>query len=214
MNRRNRMLAKKAFPNDKKTITRDKEAKINSIIGATRTLIEMMGYEKVTIRDIAGSAGVSVGLIYKYFPGGKFNILKEIGSRYTTDQLMIKQPDKIDFNDFSGYMRMVIKNMQQMFKETSSLTKALTVAALVDGEVIEEVKKVEAIDIKAISDFFCRFKGVDLCDKNLMEILVNWGFAIKGILFYHTLFPMMDEEALANLLINVSLKIWGYRENP
>ncbi|WP_255334536.1 TetR/AcrR family transcriptional regulator [Methanosarcina sp. KYL-1] len=31
-------------------------------------LIEIKGYENVTIRDIAEAAGVSIGLIYKYFP--------------------------------------------------------------------------------------------------------------------------------------------------
>ena len=69
------MLAKKAVHEDKKAIIRDKEAKILAITDAMQKLIASMGYEKVTIRDIAETADVSVGLIYKYFPGGKFEIL-------------------------------------------------------------------------------------------------------------------------------------------
>ena len=58
-----------AVHREMKNVVRDKEAKICSIVDATRTLIETAGYDEVTIRDIAASAGVSVGLIYKYFPG-------------------------------------------------------------------------------------------------------------------------------------------------
>ena len=64
------MLDRNAAPGEKRRITRDKKAKIYAIIGATRSLIETMGYNKVTIRDIAASAGVSIALIYKYFPNG------------------------------------------------------------------------------------------------------------------------------------------------
>jgi AcrR family transcriptional regulator len=87
---------------DKMTIEHNDEVKIISIQDATRMLIGAKGYEKVTIQDIANSANVSVGQIYKYFPDGKFDILKKIGYQYTEELLMIKQPEKIDFNDFPG----------------------------------------------------------------------------------------------------------------
>ena len=55
--------------------------------------------------------------------------------------LLIKQPDIVDFNDFPGYMRDIIKNLQQLNKENSSLIKAVTIAALVDGEIIDDSPK-------------------------------------------------------------------------
>jgi hypothetical protein len=208
------MLAKKAAHDDRKVITRDKEAKIGSIIDATRKLIETMGYEKVTIRDIAEEADVSVGLIYKYFPGGKFDILiKGFGSKAIDGLMMAGQPDAIDFNDFPGYMRACTKNWQAIVNENKALMKALTAAALLGGEVADEVKKIDVKDYKGIADLFGRFKGVDLSDKNPLEVLVYWGVAIKGILVFNMIYPMpLSEDALTDLLVDLSLKIWGYRE--
>src|SRR4051812_48157433 len=38
-------------------------------------LIAARGYESTTLRDIANAAGVSVGLLYRYFPGKQAVIL-------------------------------------------------------------------------------------------------------------------------------------------
>lgn len=213
------MLAKKLDQIDNMSVKRNKEAKIISIQDATCLLIETRGYEKVTIRDIAETAGVSIGLIYKYFPGGKFDILKEIGYRYTDKLLMTKQPENIDFNDFPGYIRNVIKNMQQYAKDNSPLTKALIMAALLDGEIVDEVKNMDYKNeyYKAVSEFFCRFNGVDIGDKDPLEVLMNWGIAIKGIILCDIIYYLSlikSEEALTDLMVDISLNIWGYRKAP
>jgi hypothetical protein len=40
----------------------------------------------------------------------------------------MKQPESIDFNDFPGYVRALIKNMQQFNKDNSSWMKAVATA--------------------------------------------------------------------------------------
>jgi hypothetical protein len=65
-------------------------------------LIATKGYENVIIGDIAKAAVMIIGLTYKYFPGSKFDILKEISSQYTGELLMTKKPENINFNDSSG----------------------------------------------------------------------------------------------------------------
>ena len=207
---------------DKKTVQenrsmkRDKKAKIISIQDAMCMLIETKGYENVTIRDIAEAGGVSIGLIYKYFPGGKFDILKEISYRYTDELLMTNKSENIDFNDFPGYIRNVIKNMQQYNKDNSSLAKALIMAALLDGEIVDEVKKMDFKDkyYKVASEFFCRFNGVEIGDKDPLEVLMYWGIAVKSIILCNTIYPLplKSEEALTDLMVDLSLKIWGYRK--
>jgi AcrR family transcriptional regulator len=151
-------------PNDK--------AKINSIQDATRTLIGAKGYENVTIQDIANEASVSTELIYKYFPEGKFDILKRIGHQFTDEILMIKQPENIDFNDFPSYMGTIIKNLQQFYKDNSSLVKAMMMETLVDGEIIAEAKKMDFKDYKAAADFFTRFSNVKIGGKDPLELLM------------------------------------------
>jgi AcrR family transcriptional regulator len=209
------MQAKNTAPSERRRVTRNKKAKIDAIIDATRSLIETMGYNKVTIRDIAASAGVSLGLVYKYFPNGKFDIITAISSRYVSEQF-ITPPETIDFNDFPGYMRAVIRNMQQFAKENSALVKAVTVAVLLDGEIVEEVKKVEIKDYTFISELFGRFDGVDISDKNPLELLADWVSVVKGIIIFSTIYPvsLRSEEALIDLMTDLSLKIWGYKKRP
>lgn len=210
------MQDKNTVQYDRKSTKRDKKAKILSIQDATCMLIETRGYEKVTIRDIAEAAGVSIGLIYKYFPGGKFDILKEIGHQYTDELLLLKQPENIDFNNFPEYMRNVIKNIQQLYKNNISLEKALVMAALIDGEIVNEVKSMDFKDYKTAAEFFCRFNGVEIGNKDPLEVLIHWGITIKGIILCSMIYlynvPLMSEEALTDLMVDLSLKIWGYRE--
>jgi AcrR family transcriptional regulator len=207
------MLAKKALPGNKKAITRDKDAKISAITGAARKLIETMGYQKVTIRDIAEEADVSVGLIYKYFPGGKFDILVKGLGYETIDGLMGRvQSENIGHDDFPGYVRVFIKNMVAVIDNNKPFMKAMVVASFVDGAVADEVKKVDIKDFTAIAENFCAFEGVNLDGKSPLETLLYWSIAVKGVLVFNLIYPLpVGKEALTDMLVDLSLKIWGYQ---
>jgi AcrR family transcriptional regulator len=213
------MLTEKREKDKQTNVKRDKKAKIISIQEATCILIETKSYENVTIRDIAEAAGVSIGLIYKYFPGGKFDILKEISSRYTGELLMTNKPEDINFNDFPAYIRNVISNILQYSKDNRFLAKALILSALLDGEIMEEYKKMDKMDFeykkhKAASEFFCRFNGVHIGDKDPLEVFMDWGIMVDGIILYNTINPLYlirSEESLTDLMVDLSLKIWGYQ---
>src|ERR1700756_222932 len=50
-------------------------------------LIEERGYEAATLRDVARRAGVSVGLLYRYFPSKRAVVLSlydELSAEYAT----------------------------------------------------------------------------------------------------------------------------------
>ena len=207
------MSATPTTPNVKRSITRDKEAKIRAILDATHALIGTNGYDGVTIKDVATSAGVSVGLIYLYFPNGKVDIVKKIPSR-NVEKYVIQQPETIDFNDFPGYMRAVITNMQQVTKENSALVKASISAALHDNGIAEGFRKLDLEDYSAISELFVRFEWVDIDDANSLKLVMNWGVMVKSIILYSTIYPTVfrDEEGLIDLMTDLSLKIWGYRK--
>jgi len=79
---------------------------------------------------------------------------------------MAKHPKKVDFSDFPGYMRAAIQNMLQFSKDNSSLVKALTVAALLNGEIADEGEQIDIKDYSAISELFGPFDGVDVDYKN------------------------------------------------
>jgi AcrR family transcriptional regulator len=207
---------KKTVQDNEMSIEQDDKAKSISIQDATRMLIGAKGYEKVTIQDIADSANVSIGLIHKYFPDGEFDILKGINHQYTDELLMIKQPVNVDFNDFPGYMKTIIKNLQKLNKDNSSLVKVLTIAASNDGEIIDEVKKMDFKDYKAAADFFARFNNVKIGSKDPLELLMYWGIMVKGTILLNMIYPVpfTNEEALTDLMVDLSLTIWGYQKTP
>ena len=209
-------MNKKTVQDNEMSIEQDDKAKSISIQDATRMLIGAKGYEKVTIQDIADSANVSIGLIHKYFPDGEFDILKGINHQYTDELLMIKQPENVDFNDFPGYMKTIIKNLQKLNKDNSSLVKVLTIAASNDGEIIDEVKKMDFKDYKAAADFFARFNNVKIGSKDPLELLMYWGIMVKGTILLNMIYPVpfTNEEALTDLMVDLSLTIWGYQKTP
>ena len=59
----------------------NKELSIKKIVKATEEVIEQKGYIDSKIKDISKKADVSIGLIYKYFPKGKPEIVIEVMKR-------------------------------------------------------------------------------------------------------------------------------------
>lgn len=195
------------------TYERDKEAKIQRIVQSTKILVENKRYSTVSIRDIAKEADVSIGLIYKYFPKGKFDILMHLSSKRMEEDFMMAQPEKIDFTDFPGYIREVIKNIRELHQENAKLIKAVTVATLMEDELLEDIKMVNAEDFTVISEFFSRFEGVDISNKDPVKVLTEWSLTIKSLIFYNSIFSAIfkDDESLLDMLVDLSLKIWGYK---
>jgi len=58
--------------------TRNKQQKIIQIKRTFMSLVESRGYLETTNKMIAQHANVSVGLVYKYFPRGKVDILRQL----------------------------------------------------------------------------------------------------------------------------------------
>lgn len=130
--------------------------------------------------------------------------------------LMIKQPENVDFNDFPGYMREIILNLQQLYKDNSYLVKVLTMVVLADGEIVDEVKKIDLKDYKAAAEFFVSFNNVKTGNKDPLELLMYWGIMLKGIIFLNIIYPIpsMNEEVLMDLMVDLSLKIWDCQNIP
>jgi hypothetical protein len=96
----------------------------------------------------------------------------------------------------------------------------LILSALLDGEILEEYKKMDKTDFeykqhKNASEFFCRFNGVEIGDKDPLEVFTDWGIMVDGIIFYTIYSPnfIKSEESLTDLMVDLSLKIWGYQDH-
>ena len=96
------------------------------------------------------------------------------------------------------------------------MVKALTIATPADGEIIDEVQKMDFKDYKAAADFFARFNNVKIGSKDPLELLIYWGIMVKGTILLNMIYPVpfTNEEALTDLMVDLSLIIWGYRKIP
>ena len=64
-----------------KKFTRNKQQKIDLIVKVAHNLIREKGYEKLSTNHIADKAKIGIGTIYRNFPNGKADIMREIVMR-------------------------------------------------------------------------------------------------------------------------------------
>lgn len=201
-------------PPQPKKRTRDKEAKIARIIDATLLLIEKKCYARVTSRDIAREAGVSNGLVFKYFPEGKPAILKELGLRCRRDTFKLQASDTVDFDDFPGFLRAALTDYVAYERKYIHLYSALTSAIESDKELYSRMEEFFKVDREAMQAFFARFKGIDVNRRgNPGDFIVQWLYIVDAAIDHYLLYPNVfaSDEQLVDMLVEMSLKLWDYR---
>jgi AcrR family transcriptional regulator len=194
---------------------RNREAKINGILDSTKRLIEDDRYENVTIRDIAREANVSVGLIYKYFPGGKPEIVRGIGLRFVAELTTATSPGSIDFDDFPGFLKGFFTSNLAYYQDNRRFLTALTVATMLDRKIFEGFEDMGKEKLEAVIGFFGRFRGVDFSDKGEPWLFVaRWSDVTKSIMLHHAIYPTPfdSDDELVELLVRISLMMWGYEK--
>ena len=94
------------------------------------------------------------------------------------------------------------------------MVKAVLMEALSDGEIAAEAKKMDLKDYKAIADFFASFNNVKISNEDPLELLMYWGIVVKGIIFFTIIYPIpsINDEVLTDLMVDLSLTIWGYQK--
>lgn len=196
--------------------TRDKEAKIASILDATLRLIEEKGYEGVTSRDIAQEAGVSNGLVFRYFPGGKPGIVKALSLRFASDTLKLYRYDEADFDDFPGFLRTVLCRVISYNQEHYQILAAITIVLLADKKITLSSEDEINFDLAPLVDFYGQFKGIDTSRlENPGEFVTQWLEILNAVIIHHMAYlsAFGTDEKLIDALVNLSLRLWGYERS-
>ena len=200
----------------KTTRIRDKDAKISSIIDATASLIEANGYANVTTRGIARAADVSNGLVFKYFPEGKTDIVKAIvAKKFVFEILNIYMPETAQFDDFEGYLRNALPASIAYARRYREIYTAITIASLSNGRFFEGLEDKIVVDETAIQTFLSKFKDINLDDhKNLTEFTLQWLDVLNGAIMHHLFYPsaFTTDEKLVDMLVEISLKLWDFKK--
>ena len=120
-----------------KRFTRDSEEKKQAIHDSFQELLGTNGYDRVTMRQIAEKAGISVGIIYHYFPEGKASIA---ASLYELNLL-----NTLDINNYIGYrkenLREQITRHLQLHKENRELYRTFDSAIYANKDLFAGTKR-------------------------------------------------------------------------
>ncbi|MFW9768032.1 MAG: TetR/AcrR family transcriptional regulator [Candidatus Thorarchaeota archaeon] len=195
--------------------TYNKQQKEKAIQDTTVDLLLKRGYPNLTTKEIAEKAGVAIGLLYKYFPAGKVEIIKRIAegvAEGAIDRVKLNSehfdiPDDIDIREF---MRSSMLKTVEFHRQDKAMIIAIEMAYLSDPEVFGY----HALDnymnyINLASRMFIKLTAERLgkkIDENFAKFVID---IVDAAIHRHILLipsAPTDEEfanALADLVLNL-----------
>jgi len=185
---------------------RDKDAKIRLIFETFANLVNRNGYDRLSTRHIAETAGISVGTIYHYFPGGKHAIASRYIDRVTDELFDPGIFGRLGEGDLQGFLEELIRGYLSVHKENLEIHRAIDQAILADSDVYR--RNLEATTAN-MSRVVAELKGMGLYS-DIPELLVFNGFVLlfnvlEAIVHRHLFFfPLCEtEEELVVFLVDL-----------
>lgn len=148
----------------------------NAILEAAGKLFAEQGYEETTTHQIAASAGVSVGALYRYFDG-KQAILKEV---YTREISGLRRRILEGFSiadiigqDVKGLVRKTMALAFRVYGERPGLRRVLTEQSRKIPELGDLRRAQEAEVHRAVQQILSSAPGVRVPDREVGSYLVS-----------------------------------------
>jgi len=120
-----------------KRFERDKDEKIRKIYDTFAELVNAIGYEKVTTSRIAEEAGISVGIVYHYFPEGKPAIAARL---YEKNFMKVMNLDAFVSMD-PETIKAQIRDHLRIHRENIELYRAFDHAILTNRDLFQDLKR-------------------------------------------------------------------------
>lgn len=117
---------------------RNKEKKINGILDAVVKLTHEKGPNNFSINDIPEEANVSIGTVYRYFPRGKEDILKQLLLRNIERLKEVMDTEK-EATTLETYWRPILYNIMEVSDKYSEVSDMMIEAAPPDSEFYNEI---------------------------------------------------------------------------
>jgi AcrR family transcriptional regulator len=192
---------------EKASRKRGKAAKIDRIIETTRKLIQEKGYVAATTNHIAKAAGVSVGLVYKYFPLGKGEIAYRISLRDhsaivdTLSSIQLKK-ERLPKRLHSMFLAWIDQH-----RRNAPFIRAMNIAMLSNPALFGGYAEVMERTAEKVHPIFWPL-GIEGLDNSKMKKLALALFhTIESVIHRHVLSVRVfdTDEELAEFLTNVVL---------
>ena len=183
---------------------RDKESKIRLIFEKFSELVNRNGYDKLSTRHIAEAAGISVGTIYHYFPGGKHAIASSYIDLVTDDLFDPGIFGRLGEGDLAGFLEELVRRYLSVHKENLEIHRAIDQAILADPDVYRRNLEATAANMSRV---VAELKGVglygDIPESSVIKGFVLTFNVLEALVHRHLFFyPMFetDEEFVAFLV--------------
>jgi len=123
-----------------KKIKRNKDEKIKKIFETFVNLINKIGYDKITTRQIAREARISIGTIYRYFPQGKPLILGAFLKQEKEEIFNFSSILKDNEKPLPGFIKSYVSSHVQSHRKYFEIHKAFDQALLANRELFENIE--------------------------------------------------------------------------
>ena len=185
---------------------RNKAAKIEAILQTAMILFRTQGYPATTTNQIAAEAGVSIGLLYKYFPGGKPEIARRTVENIK-EVIVSEELGDVTIKDASVVLRRALLRFIRGHREVSPNLAAFEIASFEDPETEEVGNQLYTIGQESILTVLKKLAG-----QKTPENLERWAsvifHVIDSVTHRHVLHGglMMSDEMLADFLVQIIVR--------
>nr|KXH73068.1 MAG: hypothetical protein AM325_08485 [Candidatus Thorarchaeota archaeon SMTZ1-45] len=190
---------------NEKKFTRDREAKIEKIITSMTEIIREKGLSRASVRDIPERADLSIGTVYRYFPKGKIDIVREMTRRNIRETLDLDVPDDLDLPGFMQVWAHMIDKAIQIRRSNLFVEELATPLMTAGNETYREFSNMVA---GFYNELARRFKKVewlkDYSEAELFRRIVMTLNIVDRVTNIHIKFPLFeDDKILAKYLLRL-----------
>jgi AcrR family transcriptional regulator len=185
---------------------RDREAKTKAILTTANTLFKQNGYANTTTNRIASEAGVSIGLLYKYFPGGKPDIVLRMIEDYR-EEVLVGALGDVTPQDVPRTIHGLLVEFIRLHRRIAPGVAAFEMATLEDAEVRGIGRKTLTIGSDSMKDILIKVAGkVD--DEETRKWANVMFHMIDSLVHRHVLNEglVATDEELADILTSILVK--------
>jgi len=198
-----------------KKFSRNKQEKINKIYDTFFKLILKQGYHKTSTNNVAKSAKISIGTIYKYFPKGKEDIIRKYFEESMETFLDSQNLSNMNEENIRDSLNHFVLDLFKNHEENKGYNLAFR-SAIQSDKILHNAHKEKILNI--FKDKVQKLRKTNenlkqISEKRLVDVFIFLYNLVNAIIYHHLsvmeLFDTDDKfvEYLSNL-VAFSLKYY------
>ncbi len=177
-----------------KKFTRNKKQKIDLIVNTAYNLIIEKGYDKLSTNHIADRAKIGIGTVYRNFPNGKADIMREIGIRNRSNIVNLELFRNIKVSALPKSIYQTMLNFIKFHRKNIQFHSAFEQAFLSNKELFHDFKSlVEEMLMKLVKELKQNIAFENISEGDLKEKFFLLFNVVESIILRHILIMPLFE---------------------